>query len=190
MSEVVSAAHVKDVYARAHCLHSVQDVQSALVKMSQEIHDDLENENPLMLCVLVGGVVLAGKLLTLLDFPMQVDYVHATRYRGNLEGSEMQWVATPRVPLKDRTILLVDDILDKGITLTNIVEYCLAQGARAVKTAVLVEKDIQRETTSIQRADYTGVIVPDNYVFGYGMDYKGYLRNAQGVFALDKKDEK
>jgi hypoxanthine phosphoribosyltransferase len=190
MSEVIPSEKIKSVYARAQLLHSVPDVQSALVRMSQMIHDDLQDANPLMLCVLVGGVVLAGKLLTLLDFPMQVDYVHATRYRGKIVGSDIHWIATPRVPLENRTILLVDDILDQGITLTHVVDYCLKQGAKEVKTAVLVEKNIERDPLAIQRANYTGVNVPDNYVFGYGMDYKGYLRNAQGIFALAKEDEK
>lgn len=190
MSEVIPSSQIKSVYARASRLHSVGEIQTALVRMAQMIHDDLEDENPLMLCVLVGGVVLAGKLLTLLDFPMQVDYVHATRYRGKIVGSDIHWIATPRVPLENRTILLVDDILDQGVTLTHIVDYCMKQGANVVKTAVLVEKDIKRDPLAIQKADYTGVIVPDNYVFGYGMDYKGYLRNAQGIFALAKEDEK
>jgi hypoxanthine phosphoribosyltransferase len=190
MSDVISADFVKQVYARASCLHRVDQVQAALVNMAAAIHEDLQDENPIMLCVLIGGVVLAGKLLTLVDFPLQVDYVHASRYGDNIVGTQLKWIAKPRLSLKNRTVLIVDDILDGGITLTGIMEFCRQEGAKAIKTAVLVDKQVFRDKNVLQKADYTGVTVPNSYVFGYGMDYKGYLRNAQGIFCCAKEDEK
>lgn len=181
---------IRQVSSRAKCLHSSQDVEMALEKMAATIHQDLQDDDPVVLCVLIGGVVLTGKLLTLLDFPLQVDYIHATRYDGKTTGSQIAWIVTPRVSLRGRTVLIVDDILDRGVTLAEIVRYCQSQGAAKIKTAVLVEKDIARPEEGVQKADYTGVIVEDRYVFGYGMDYKGYLRNAPGIFAVAKEDEK
>jgi hypoxanthine phosphoribosyltransferase len=77
---------------------------------------------------------------------------------------------------------VIDDILDEGLTLAAIVARCREEGARRVWTAVLVEK--QRARAVDFTADFVGLTVPDRYVFGYGMDYKGYLRNARGIYAV------
>lgn len=181
--------HINGIAKRATALHSAKAVDQALVNMASEISKDLHEANPVVLCVMVGGIIPTGKLLTLLDFPLQVDYVHATRYGEKFVGEELEWLVKPRVSLKNRTVLVVDDILDGGITLAGIVEYCYEQQAKAVKTAVLVEKTVARKEKAIQKADYTGVEVADRFVFGYGMDYKRYLRNAPGIFAVSKEDE-
>lgn len=189
MAELLPTSHIREISNRAMCLYSAQDIEKALSTMACAIQADLQEDNPIVLCVLIGGIVLTGKLVTLLDFPLQVDYIHATRYGDNTIGSQLEWVVKPRCSLKGRTILVVDDILDGGVTLAGIVDYCKAQGALAVKTAVLVEKEVERADNAIQKANYTGVKVENRYVFGYGMDYKGYLRNVPGIFAVAKEDE-
>ncbi|MFI4938226.1 MAG: hypoxanthine-guanine phosphoribosyltransferase [Candidatus Berkiellales bacterium] len=189
MQKLIAPAQINAIYARAKCLHTSSTIDRALNEMASAIHEDLQEENPLVLCVLIGGVVLTGKLLTLIDFPLQVDYIHASRYGEKTVGSKLEWIVKPRASLKGRTILVIDDILDGGITLAGIVNYCQVEGASVVKTAVLVEKQVPRAAEAIQRADYTGVTVENRYVFGYGMDYKGYLRNAPGIFAVAKEDE-
>src|SRR5690554_3393527 len=108
MSDLVTPRIIKDIYSRAKCLHSAQDIHHALSQMASQIHRDLEDENPLVLCVLIGGVVLTGKLLTLIDFPLQVDYIHASRYGNKTKGCELEWVVKPRASLAGRTILLID----------------------------------------------------------------------------------
>ncbi len=189
MEDIHSPERIKQIFARAKCLYSSSAIEQALQGMADVIHKDLQDEDPVVLCVLIGGVVLTGKLLTLLDFPLQVDYIHATRYGDKTTGSRLEWVAKPRVSLKGRTVLIVDDILDRGVTLAGIVDYCREQGAKEIKTAVLVEKEVSRPDDAVQKADYTGVVVENRYVFGYGMDYKGYLRNAPGIFAVAPQDQ-
>lgn len=189
MSEILSTDHIKAVLTRAKCLRTEEQVEQALERMARAIRADLQDEDPIVLCVLIGGIVLTGKLLTMMDFPLQVDYIHASRYGENIVGSHLKWIAKPRASLKNRTVLVVDDILDHGITLAGIVEHCYEEGAKLVKTAVLVEKEVKRSSSVIVEADYTGVVVEDRYVFGYGMDYKGYLRNVPGIFAVAKEDE-
>ncbi len=115
---------IQDVYKKATCLYSAEAVDKALDNMAVEIHNKLENENPVVLCVMIGAIIPLGHLLTRLDFPLEVDYVHATRYRGKLQGGEIHWKSTPRVDLNERTVLVVDDVLDGGITLQAIVDYC------------------------------------------------------------------
>ncbi len=180
---------IRQVSKRATCLHTAEQVDLAIDDMAKLISLDLSEANPVVLCVMIGGVVPTGMLLTKLDFPLQVDYVHATRYHDNFIGDELEWLVKPRVSLKDRAVLIVDDILDGGLTLAKIAEYCMAEGALDVKTAVLVEKDARRVSGGLEKADYTGVTVEDRFVFGYGMDYKRYLRNAPGIYAASQEDE-
>lgn len=182
-------AHIKEVYAKATCLHTREEVDAALDKMAQEIHNKLEDSNPILLCVMVGAVVPAGHLLTRLDFPLEVDYVHATRYRGGLQGGEIQWRAEPKTALKDRTVIVLDDVLDGGVTLAAVVDYCKAKQAKAVYTAVLVDKEHQREPGGLKQADFTGIKTADRYIIGYGLDYKEYLRNVPGIYAIAPEHE-
>lgn len=170
-----------DVFSRADCLYPARRVESALDVMADAITSALGNGNPLLVCVMTGGVVPFGKLLPRLKFPLQIDYVHATRYGRQLVGGQLQWLVGPREEPEGRTVLLVDDILDEGATLAGIEQRYRAEGAREVMKAVLVVK--QRTRTNDVKIEFAGLPVPDRYVFGYGMDYKGYLRNAPGIYA-------
>lgn len=176
--------HIQEVYAKASCLHTKQEIDAELDRMATEIHTTLADKNPLLLCVMVGGLVLTGNLLHRLDFPLELDYIHATRYRGATSGGELHWKASPSAILKDRTILIVDDILDGGLTLSAIVDYCHTANAKEVFTAVLLDKHETRVAGGIPKANFTGLVIPNGYVFGYGMDYKEYLRNAPGIFIV------
>jgi hypoxanthine phosphoribosyltransferase len=175
---------IQEVYEKSTCLHIKQEIESELDRLSFEIHETLSGKNPLLLCVMIGGLVLTGNLLPRLDFPLELDYVHPTRYRGETRGGELHWKAKPSANLKDRTVLIIDDILDQGITLQSIIGYCKQQGAKEVFTAVLLDKRECRLESGLPTADFTGLVIPDRYVFGYGLDYKEYLRNAPGIFMV------
>jgi hypoxanthine phosphoribosyltransferase len=182
-------AQIREVAKRATCLHSKEAVDGALDKMASEIHAELEHSNPVLLVVMVGGCIPAGHLLTRLDFPMEVDYVHASRYNSGLRGGEVHWRAEPKTQLKDRTVIILDDILDGGLTLSAIVEYCEVQEAKEIYTAVLVDKECNREPGGVAHANFTGLTVENRYVYGFGLDYKEYLRNAPGIYAVAAEDE-
>ncbi len=175
---------IKHVQATADLLYSEQQVETAIDKMAQEINTLLADRNPLLLCVLNGGIVMAGKLLTRLKIPLTIDAINASRYQNQTSGGNIEWVLKPGTPLKDRTVLIIDDILDEGITLEAIYQYCLEQGATSVYSAVLVDKILDHKKPIT--ADFIGLEVEDRYLFGYGMDYKGYLRNAAGIYACQE----
>ncbi|MHB8346729.1 MAG: hypoxanthine-guanine phosphoribosyltransferase [Acidiferrobacterales bacterium] len=180
--EPVTAQQAWSVLQQADCLYTQSQVEAALDDMAALITAALQDRNPLLVCLMNGGVVPFGKLLPRLQFPLQVDYVHATRYGQRLKGGDLQWLAGPFVSARQRTVLLVDDILDEGTTLAAIEHRYRAEGAAAIYKAVLVRKDRQRSVPV--DADFVGLEIPDRYVFGYGMDYQGYLRNAAGIFAV------
>lgn len=176
--------HLQQVMDDAQCLYSEHDVEQALDRLAAQITDVLADSNPLVLCVMNGGIILTGRLAPRLNFPLQMDYIHATRYREQLQGSDLQWRVTPATKLAGRTVLVLDDIFDEGETLAGIKCWCEGEGAAAVYTAVLVDKQHDRKTASLKKADFTALTAEDKYLFGYGMDYKGYWRNAPGIYAV------
>ncbi|MEN8169718.1 MAG: hypoxanthine-guanine phosphoribosyltransferase [Pseudomonadota bacterium] len=178
----VSPEQVKQIYNEADCLFDRSEVETAIGRMASSITKELADKNPLVLSVMSGAMIPAGILLSHLDFPLHIDYIHVTRYRGNTTGGELNWRVTPRYELKDRVVLIIDDILDEGITLQAIINSCNEQGVAEVYSAVLVKKLHQRNVGI--EADFVGLEVEDRYVFGFGMDYKEYLRNAPGIFAV------
>ncbi len=173
-----------DAMRTADLLCSPGEVDAAFDRMARQISGELAERNPLMLAVMIGGMIPAARLACRLDFPMDLDYVHATRYRGDVRGRELDWIAHPREPLAGRTVLVVDDILDEGVTLAAIVAHCREQGASSVYSAVLVDKVHDRKAPGLARADFTGLTVPDRYVFGCGMDYRGQCRHLLGIYAV------
>ena len=184
-SNNISVEHSQDVLNNAELLFNDKQVEQAINDMARAITSLLQETNPLLLPIMIGGVVLAGKLIPQLNFPLQIDYIHATRYRGETSGDELHWLKKPQQSLKDRTVLLIDDILDEGITLAAIIDHCYAEGAEKVLTAVLAEKELEQDKP-LEKADFTGLTVPNRYVFGYGMDYHEYHRNQSGIYALNE----
>ncbi|HQQ62053.1 MAG TPA: hypoxanthine-guanine phosphoribosyltransferase [Pseudomonadales bacterium] len=181
----VSLQEVETVWREADCLFDREQVHNAIDAMAEKITAEMKDANPLLLSLMSGAMVIAGKLLPRLDFHLQLDYIHATRYRNNTQGvTEVEWLVKPRHELQGRTVLIIDDILDEGITLHEVIRFCEREGARKIYTAVLVEKHHDRRQPPELKADFVGLDVPDRYVFGYGMDYKGYLRNAPGIYAV------
>lgn len=181
--------NIQDVFKRATCLYGRTQIDAALDSMAMEMNAELEDKNPLFLCVLIGGIVPLGDLLPRLNFPLELDYVHATRYMGDTRGHTLKWIAKPTHTIKDRTVVVVDDILDGGITLAEIVKYCQAQGAKKVYTAVMVDKVDVRLPEGLEKADFSGLEVGNHYVFGYGLDYKNYLRNVPGIYRVAEEDQ-
>lgn len=188
MSGTGLADHMAAVHSRAQCLYDERQVDASLQRMGQIITADLQGTDLVCLAVMIGGMIPAATLLRHVALDVELDYVHVTRYRGTLRGGELIWLAQPQTPLAQREVLLVDDILDEGITLQALRQWCLEQGAKAVKTAVLVRKLLEGRPSFLE-PDYLGLTVPDRYVYGSGMDYRGHLRHVAGIYALAAEDE-
>jgi hypoxanthine phosphoribosyltransferase len=170
--------------AEGDLLVSESEVVAAIARIADEMTAELKESNPVLICCMNGGLPFAGQLLTKLVFPLQVDYVHATRYGHKINGVSLDWKVRPQIDLHGRTVVLLDDILDEGVTLAAIADYCRQQGAAKIMMAVLVEKLHLRKVKPEMRADFIGIEVGDRFLFGYGLDYKGYWRNTPGIYAL------
>ncbi|MDX1529523.1 MAG: hypoxanthine-guanine phosphoribosyltransferase [Gammaproteobacteria bacterium] len=171
------------VLAESEVVCTEDEVATAFDRMASEIRAVLKDSNPVVLCVMLGGLIPTARLLVRFDFPLELDYVHATRYRGDTTGKDLHWRAKPATALKGREVLVIDDILDEGITLSGVLDFCRAEGAKTVLSAVLVEKQHERKKT-LRQADFTGLKVDDRYVFGCGMDYHDCFRNLRSIHAV------
>ncbi len=173
------AQHLLDT---ADCIADADAVQAALDRLAADISLRLAGECPLVLPVMGGAVVFAGQLLPRLSFPLEFDYLHVTRYRGDTRAGTMEWKVLPGKQVAGRVVLVLDDILDEGETLAAVREKLLELGAASVLTAVLTDK--ANGLAKPIRADFTGMTVPNRYVFGCGMDAYGYWRNLPAIYAL------
>ena len=168
--------------AGAEMLFDAAAVRDAVARMAADISARLEGEFPVVLSVMGGAAVFTGQLLPLLRFPLEFGAIEVTRYNNDIQGREIAWRLAPRDNVRDRVVLVVDDILDEGITLAAIHKRLLEMGARKVMSAVFADKDLGRAKPVA--ADFVGVTVPDRYVFGFGMDAYGLWRNLPAIYAL------
>ena len=172
----------RKLLADAEVVHDADAVQAALEVVAGKIRTQLADRNPLVLCVMTGGVIFCGQLLPKLDFPLDFDYLHATRYGPETQGGKISWRMAPWTPVKGRTVLVVDDILDEGVTLAAVKESLIRLGAAEVLLAVFADK-LNGKQKPIH-ADFIGLTVPDRFVFGYGMDVDNAWRNLPAIYAM------
>ncbi|HEX6734685.1 MAG TPA: hypoxanthine-guanine phosphoribosyltransferase [Azonexus sp.] len=172
----------RDLLANADLIYPESAVQAALAEVAGSIRRRLADKNPLVLCVMTGGVIFCGQLLPKLDFPLDFDYLHATRYGPETQGGKISWRMAPWTSVKGRTVLVVDDILDEGVTLAAVKESLTRLGAAEVLLAVFADK--QNGKHKPIAADFVGLTVPDRFVFGFGMDVDGAWRNLPAIYAM------
>jgi hypoxanthine phosphoribosyltransferase len=161
---------------------SAAEAQAAVDRMAREITARLAGRHPLVLTVMNGGIVIAGQLLPRLPFALDVSYVHVRRYGRETTGGELVWISGPHESVTGRTVLLLDDILDEGETLLAIRSRLFELGAGEVMLAAFAVK-VRKELPKVM-ADFTGLRVPDRFVFGFGMDVGGSWRNLPSIRAL------
>lgn len=161
---------------------SAAEVQAAVQRLATEIEKELSDKYPLVLAVMGGAVVFAGQILPLLRFPLDFDYVHASRYGAMTRGSRLEWRVKPPALVRGRMVLVLDDILDHGETMSAIRNGLLELGAQSVHCAVLVEKILKDKKPIVP--DFVGLRIPDRFVFGCGMDAKGFWRNLPEIRAM------
>ena len=181
------SSHLQDVHENAECIYTKAQVDAALDELAHAMSMKLHSSNPVFLCVLVGGMVPLGNLLPRLDFQLELNYLHVSSYGlANTQG-QLNWQSEPTAELSGRTVVIFDDILDTGVTLQVAIDYCKAKGAKEVYTAVLLDKRRPRKPGGVAEADFKALTIEDKFVYGYGLDYSEYLRNAPGIYAVTEQ---
>jgi hypoxanthine phosphoribosyltransferase len=182
---MIDNRQARSLLEEAELIRSAEEVQAAVRSVARAINAELADQHPLVLSVMGGAIVFTGQLLPLLDFPLDFDYLHVSRYGNEKQGGELHWKVAPRENVRGKVVLVVDDILDEGETLYAIRERVMALGASNFYSAVFADKENGKEKPI--RADFVGMGLPNRFVFGYGMDIHGAWRNLPAIYAVKEK---
>ena len=182
----------RDLLKNAELLFDQDAVQASITRMADVLNARYNAEGtkdfPLVLGVMGGAVVFTGNLLPQLSFPLEFDYIHVSRYGDDDKGGEVVWKVIPRSNVAGRTVIVLDDILDEGETLAHVKQRLLDMGASEVILAVFADKAIGKSKPV--QADIVGLVIPNRFVVGFGMDAYGYWRNLPGLWAIKPEDLK
>lgn len=180
----VTPEQARQILAEADCLHDAEAVRAAYARLAVAIDAEYASLDPLLLCVMTGGVHATAELTQRLGFPLELDYLHATRYRGATTGGGLVWKRQPDAErLAGRHVLVIDDILDEGHTLVAIRQALTEFAPASLKVAVLARK-LHDRCAPQAHAEFVGLTVEDRYVFGCGMDYHEYWRQLPAIYAV------
>lgn len=182
MTTILSTKEANNILDGAEEIVSAADITKVLNQLATDITAVLSDRNPVVLCIMNGAVIFSGRLLPLLKFPLSFDYLHVTRYNNTTQGGQISWKTAPQQHLEGRVVLVLDDVLDEGITLAAIREKVMSDGAKAFYSAVLTDKAIDKPKPF--QADFIGLTLPNRYVFGFGMDIHGAWRNLPAIYAI------
>lgn len=172
---------------RLRLLFTPEEIENAVDRLAQEIKRDYQDKNPLLIGVLKGSFMFMADLIRNLDFPLEVEFVTLSSYgRGRKESlGKVKVVRCLRTPIKNRHVLVIEDIVDAGITLSFFLGYLKRKKPASLKVCALFNKTPRRKVTV--PIDYFGFSVPDAFVVGYGLDYDERFRNLPGLYILEEE---
>lgn len=174
---------IQALIRKSSVIYTEIEIKTVIKNIADQVNQTIQTDDLYVLCVMNGALIFAGQLLPRLEKNIQYSYIHATRYAASLTGGPIHWLVKPPIDIEGKTVLILDDILDEGITLREIAATCLAMKAKAIYTAVLFDKEIAKEKS--YSPNFIGLKVPNRFVFGYGLDCKGLGRNLPHLYALD-----
>lgn len=158
------------------------DIKRAIWQMADKINRDLKDKNPLMVCILNGSFMFSADLMKLIEFPCQISFVKLASYEGMGSTGKVKELIGFNEELKGRTVVLLEDIVDTGVTVENSVAQLLQTGASEVFVATLLYKPAACKRDV--KLDYVGMEIPNDFIVGYGLDYDGYGRNLPDIYSL------
>ncbi len=178
----------EELMASSKCLVRQNEIEKHIKIMTKEIEVKLGKLNLVILTIMTGGLIPTGIFMRYFKPACELDYIHLTRYGNQTTGGKISWHRRPQNKIQNRNVLLIDDILDQGVTLETAVNECYNRGAKSVHTAVMIKKDII-DRQGFQESDFHALELPDKYLFGSGLDYKGYFRNLDGIYSITKSQK-
>jgi len=174
------------ILSRSQLIYSHEEIVSAIDLLAGKLNRQFKNKKALILPVLTGAIPFIGMLLPRLSFTIEVNYFHVSRYQNNVGTNQIRITHQPSPEsVLNQEVLVVDDILDVGITLKLINEQLMTMKPKSITNVVLFEKqlDIKKEIF----AHYVGLDVPDAYVFGFGLDFNGAGRNIPDLYSFNEE---
>lgn len=181
----VTPAQAKAVLASASLEFTAATIDQAIDRLGVQINAELDGQFPVFVAVMHGGLPFASDLLQRFTGPVELAYLHVSRYGAETTGSELRWLQGVTADVQQRNVLLIDDVLDQGVTMRALRTAMTDAGAASVKAAVLVHKDVPE---CVSHADYIALHAANEYLFGRGMDYAGYWRNLRSIHSLNETE--
>lgn len=168
-------------YGKARLVYNERQVTEAIDRLAVRLTARLAASEPLLLSMMNGGLMFTAAIMQRLHIPLHLDYIHVTRYRNAKQGGQIEWHQRPREHVKNRTVLLLDDICDQGVSLLEAVSSVKSAGAREVVTAVLIRRI---RPDACFKPDFVALECGSGFLIGWGMDFRGYGRNLTAVFEI------
>ncbi len=173
--------------SKLHKLFPRADIKAAVKRLATDITRDYKDKNPLIIGVLKGSFVFTADLIRALDFPLEVEFIRCSSYGGGKESSgKVNMVRGLRTQVKNRHVLVVEDIIDTGLTLSLLMDYLKKKRPASLQLCALIDKPSRRLVPV--KIDYLGMTVPDKFIVGYGIDCDEKYRNLPDICYLE--DEK
>ena len=163
-------------------LLSEQEISAGVERMAQEIRDQYGKDPLTIIGIMTGSIMLLADVIRMLEMPLRVGVIQTSSYRNGTERSELTINASMMPDIKDRDVLLIDDIFDTGHTLSGVIEKINQFGPKSLRSAVLLSKTGRQEVE--MRPDFVTFDIPDEFVIGYGLDYEDEYRNLPYIGSL------
>lgn len=161
-----------------------EQIAKRVKELGKEITKDYEGKELVVISLLRGSFVFAADLVRAIEVPVNVDFMTTSSYGYSESSSGLVEIVTDiRTDIKDKYVLIVDDIMDSGNTMKEVVKYVEQKGPKSIKTCVLLDKPSRREVDITP--DYVGFTIPDVFIVGYGLNYGDYYRNVPYIFTFD-----
>lgn len=158
------------------------DIKKALWEMAEKMNKELRDKNPLMICILNGSFMFSSDLMKLIDFPCEISFVKLSSYDGMGSTGKVKQLIGLNEKIEGRTVVLLEDIVDTGVTIENLMNQLEAEKPKDVKVATLLFKpDACKKDVKL---DYVGLEIPNEFIVGYGLDYDGYGRNLPDIYTI------
>lgn len=168
-----------------HKLLSSAEIESAVKRLASEITRDYHDKNPLLVGILKGSFMFLADLVRQLDFPLELEFVRLSSYgSGRQTSGRVKVVGGPRAAVRGRHVLVVEDIIDTGITVAFLLEYLKNKQTASIRLCALTDKPSHRRVPVT--IDYLGMTVPDKFLVGYGLDCDEKYRNLPEIFYLEE----
>jgi len=176
----MSTIQIKDKTFRLSIPES--EILAAVRKVAEDINRDIAGKNPLFICVLNGAFMFAGDLMKNVNIPCEITFVKLSSYEGLYTTGSVKEVIGLSESVVGRNVVIVEDIVDTGITMERILSSLRAKGANEIKVATFLQKPdaLQRDIT----VDYVAMKIPNDSIVGYGLDYDGYGRNLKDIYTV------
>jgi len=172
---------------KLHILFSHDEIEATVAKLAAEIKDDYQARDPLLIGILKGSFMFMADLVRFLDFPLEVEFVRLSSYgRGRQSSGKVRVVKGLTSSVKGRDVLIIEDIVDTGLTTSFLLDYLRKKKPASLKLCTLTDKPSRRQTPVI--IDYLGFTVPDKFLVGYGLDWDEKFRNLPDICYLEVEE--